>query len=61
MMFDGTKLLAALMSTAQLCKSHAHISFQSKFVEFLYVATQREAKYSTQLLCRLDKLVMNAI
>ena len=33
-MFEDAKLLAALMSAVQWCKSHAHISFQSKVIEF---------------------------
>ena len=43
-MFEGVKLLAALMSAAQWCKFHAHILFQSKVIEFLYmyVTTQRQ-------------------
>ena len=48
MMFEDAKLLTALISAAQWCKPHAHISFLSEVIEFLYVATQ-QTECSTRL------------
>ena len=50
-MFKDVKLLAALMSNVRWCKSHAHISFLSEVIEFLYVATQHERNIAIAYCC----------